>query len=306
MERSVSNKHQKTHPNSPACEICEAPMQPLFDKKDCHYEKCPQCKLVRIFPQPTDAQLSALYDTDYYVPWGDESTFRPLKKKTFDKILTQLLRFLDCGQGKKLLDIGAATGVLMEEAASRGFETYGIEASSDGSALIAEKFGQGRICKDYFTGSFSCWANIDFDVICMIDLLEHVRKPQEVLKKACSMLSDNGFLVAVCPNVTSITNRLMGKYWPHYIDQHLFSFSVDNITTALQQNGFHVIKSGAFPKYMSLAYMYPVLTRERKSRFFDTFFSLLPMFIVNMTFPLYTGEFLVIAQKKVPSHALKK
>ena len=140
-------ERQPMTPALASCEVCSHhPLSSLFMKDGSQYEECPQCGLIRIHPQPADETLENIYQNDYFAAWGkSEGDFRVLKRKTFTSILDMLPQEKRSG---KLLDVGAASGILMGLAQEWGFQSYGVEASRDGAAAIAEKFGTDRAFSD--------------------------------------------------------------------------------------------------------------------------------------------------------------
>ena len=119
-------------------------------------KRCPRCGLQLLDPQPDDPTLASIYQREYYDAWGiqrDEELTRSLKHATFRRIL-QPIRARYSGT-PRLLDCGAATGYLMEEAAELGFEPYGVELSQFGASQIAAKFGaKAALCGPFEQASF--------------------------------------------------------------------------------------------------------------------------------------------------------
>ncbi len=93
-----------------------------------------------------------------------------------------------------------------------------------------------------------------FDVITMWDVIEHVADPVACLKKASSLLNDDGFLFIGTPDTASPVVHILGKHWYHYIPPtHLHFFSRWNIPIFLRNNGFAMKRLRYFGKYVTLA-----------------------------------------------------
>ena len=85
-----------------------------------------------------------------------------------------------------------------------------------------------------------------FDYVHMGDLIEHVTDPRALIKETHRILKPNGSLIIVTPNMdcfwakaTFFLFRLFKLPWssatpPH----HLFQFSISNLRTLLEQEGF--------------------------------------------------------------------
>ena len=173
---------------------------------------CPGCGQEWVDPQPDDATLARIYQQDYYDAWGlqdNAEASRTLKRAMFRRLLAPVAQ--RHGPEARLLDCGAALGYLMEEAAAAGLEPYGVELSAFGADAIAGRFGPDRVFRGPFEQAEFAGVDRDFfDVITMIDFLEHVRDPGAVLAKAFRLLRPGGTLVILTPDASSLSKRVMG------------------------------------------------------------------------------------------------
>jgi SAM-dependent methyltransferase len=253
-------------------------------------------------PQPDDETLASIYQREYYDAWGmerDEELTRSIKRSTFGRILPPIRT--QYPETPRLLDCGAATGYLMEEAASRGMEPYGVELSEFGAARIADTFGVDHVfCGPFDQAAFAGVGTNFFDIITMIDFIEHVRSPLETLAKALTLLRPSGQIVILTPNTDSWSRRLMGLHWLHYKIEHLYYFCPRSITLALQLVGFEKPRVRQAWKSMNLHYLghqfcqyrNPVLTPASSAAQ-----RLSPPGLLKGMFPITFGELLVTAIK---------
>ena len=150
---------------------------------------CPNCKLEFIYNQPTFDEIKEIYSSEYYKAWGMENgennEVALMKKSTFRNMLKKILPYKRCGN---ILDIGTASGFLLEEAKSLGFEPYGVELSEYSSSIAKQKFGEDRIHNG--TLDTSNFEENFFDVITMTDLLEHIQNPLDLLKICHKILKE--------------------------------------------------------------------------------------------------------------------
>lgn len=284
----------------PPCEVCgRGSMLNLFAREGYYWEKCKNCGLIRINPQPTDGELEAIYQNGYHAKWGKtEDIFYSMKKKSFASLLNLISE--NCKKGK-LLDVGAATGILMEVAKEKGYDPYGIEAAKDGAAEIVRKFGPEHVVTGYFGEIDFNESNFlgTFNVVTMIDLFEHLRDPNKALCIVNALLEPGGFLLLLMPDTSSWTAKILGNQWNHFILEHLFYFSKGCIAEILRKHKFKVIEQKSRPKYYNITYLHNVLeTHPGCMGFVSSLLSLAPARLKTIAVPLYLGEMTVLAQKK--------
>jgi SAM-dependent methyltransferase len=169
-------------------------------------------------------------------PW---STPGAKVARRFTKMTTILVTKRHCNRKKKLLDIGAAYGFFMEEAASYGLEPYGVELSAK-AAEHARRYGV--VYQKSFTE-----LNIEdrFSVISFIDSLEHFEQPIAGLQKAHELLEDQGIVAVMVPNIDSLFARLTKTKWHLLLpEEHLFYFNPKSIRLMLEKSGFDMVYLG--------------------------------------------------------------
>lgn len=109
------------------------------------------------------------------------------------------------GAGKRLLDVGAGSGIMVEVASQEGYEATGVEPS-----LSLQKKAN-ELGLNVISGTIS---NLErhhrYDVITSIDVLEHVTDPINFLQEINHFMSDDGVAVIVTPNRKSFFAKLLG------------------------------------------------------------------------------------------------
>ncbi len=112
---------------------------------------------------------------------------------------------LPVGEGKKVLDVGAAEGYLAEILTRRGFEVTCLERDPGLAAAAAGK------CRRVVVADLEREVPPlvgPFDVILCGDVLEHLSDPARVLASLTQHLSGDGILIASVPNVAHLWVRL--------------------------------------------------------------------------------------------------
>jgi 2-polyprenyl-3-methyl-5-hydroxy-6-metoxy-1,4-benzoquinol methylase len=80
-----------------------------------------------------------------------------------------------------------------------------------------------------------------FDVITLWHVIEHLRHPEQTLRKIFELLKPGGMLLVGTPNVTSVWSKLFGRYWDGlHIPFHLYLFNSDTLSRALAAAGFTI------------------------------------------------------------------
>ncbi|MDX1952230.1 MAG: class I SAM-dependent methyltransferase [Verrucomicrobiota bacterium] len=187
------------------------------------------------------------------------------------KILESLVRYKTSGQ---LLDIGAASGILIEQAEKLGFHCIGIEPSrSLAQAAIANGFNVrlGTFPHESVRGPF--------DIITLVDVLEHVPHPGELLKNIANHLSPTGFGVLTTPNVESWMARFLKSKWWHFRVAHIGYFSPATLTRLMESADLEIIETSSPPWYFTMEY-----AAERAQKYFPSVFHFkLPHFLRERT-----------------------
>ncbi|MGA2090776.1 MAG: class I SAM-dependent methyltransferase [Endomicrobiales bacterium] len=257
--------------------------------------RCSACGLEFMWPQADAAYRDQLYSRDYYQSWGDIRTntaLRAMKRKTADFYLNAISRYKKSGA---LLDVGCAAGYLLESARDRGFLPYGIEYSNYSATVAQEKFGSDAV--RIGTIETSNFPGHSFDVITMIDLLEHVPDPVGTLSRAKEMLKPGGIIVIVTPDTDALTNVIMGKRWTHYKKEHLYYFNKQSMQALSSRTGFSMMHYGHGLKYITLEYVcnqYHIYKHRVLTPVTAVFNRVLPRTILTAPIPFRMGESLIV------------
>jgi 2-polyprenyl-3-methyl-5-hydroxy-6-metoxy-1,4-benzoquinol methylase len=148
-------------------------------------------------------EIRELYD-HYY----DRARFEihPVAAASSERLVRSFERFRTDG---RWLDIGYGEGGLLEIAGQNGWACYGMEVSPP-----ALQYGERR--------GWVVSTEIDsdprfpvqgFDVITMMECIEHVIDPHSSLLSAARLLRPGGMLHLTTPNARSLNRRLLGIKW---------------------------------------------------------------------------------------------
>lgn len=98
----------------------------------------------------------------------------------------------EIGQNKSVLDIGCGAGILTNALAKTGHKVSGIDLSE--SSLKIAKQRDTTQTVDYQTANAYAipYPDQTFDVVCAMDVLEHVEEPRRLIKEASRVLKSDG------------------------------------------------------------------------------------------------------------------
>ncbi len=189
----------------------------------------------------------------------------------------------------KVLDIGAGSGIMIETAIEKGYDCIGIEPS---------KWLQQRAVElnlPVLQGVFPHpGAKGPFDIITLVDVIEHVTEPARLLKDVNEVLTHDGIILLVTPDVNSLAAKFFGYKWWHYRFAHIGYFNKKTIRLLLDRTGFTIIKMTRPSWYFSLKYL-----GTRFLSFLPKFLQFpLPKFLERISIPVNLRDSILVICKK--------
>jgi SAM-dependent methyltransferase len=220
------------------CGLCGAPGEPWRSKYGFDLLRCTNCRNGFVPKGLVPADLEAIYSRAYFE--GKEATGYPTylaDSRVISKNFARRLRFIERldPPGRRILDVGAAYGLLLRAARDSGWEPYGVEIAEDCAREATRISGAPVVA-----GNFADVAlDGPFDAIVMLDVVEHLRDPMAGLRRAFELLSPRGILLIETNDIDSPWARLLGNRW-WFLDppQHLFYFSLSGLKELLREAGF--------------------------------------------------------------------
>lgn len=151
--------------------------------------------------------------------WNEEGTFKPLHQQNpvrFQFIKTCLEEYLKAPRGTgialeqaRVLDVGCGGGLLCESLARLGTHVTGIDAGSKAIQIAKKHAEEQNLSIQYEHKSLEDLAQEKpqaFDVVCAMEILEHVIDPGFFIKKLNVLLKPGGLLFV------STLNRTLKSY----------------------------------------------------------------------------------------------
>jgi len=245
--------------------------------------QCEACKFI-FCPTATNTldTYSEMTDLDYV----SESNLRISRAR---KILAVVAPFASSGSW---LDVGAGTGDLVQVGDEAGYKALGVEPSSH-LVEIAASLGRNVIQRNLLDFNSEV-----FEVISFIDVIEHVENPKELLSKAVELLSEQGVLVLITPDVSSFMARFFKNSWWHIRPAHIGYFSQETLVGLLNQMNLGVISITKPPRSFQGSYLALRLGVYIPSIFRNLLEITLSRLILQLNL---RDEILVIARKLSPA-----
>lgn len=136
--------------------------------------------------------------------------------------------------GKRIFDIGLGYGLWAEHLIKEGYDVSGIEPDNDAFNHINQT---SQISSSNATIEEYQFKK-EFDLITMFDVLEHLQKPDQVLKKLHQNLSHDGLLYLQVPDVLGLRVPYGHNLGLPY---HLWQFNKKSIHKLLSNNQFEIL-----------------------------------------------------------------
>jgi len=236
---------------SVVCHTCKsARFSDYLDGRGYHVVRCLDCGLLYVNPQPREDELQ-----DFYATFDTQSTWRGDGEERFDRKMRDIvLRFRP---GGSILDVGSSRGNFLIAMRKAGFGVFGVEPSPGNSEYARTANGINT-----YTGTIESFlkepSKPSFDVITILNVLEHVLDPRQVLSGLRKLLTENGILVVVVPDarlhaLIGQSRQVLGFSDPFWMNTkrhplvgfdppaHLCSFEPRTISRLLEGCGFRVL-----------------------------------------------------------------
>jgi SAM-dependent methyltransferase len=144
-------------------------------------------------------------------------------------ILIKYLRHRIGGKGLTLLDVGCGTGAVLAEASSH-FTAYGMDSSELAIGLCRK-----RGLTNLYVGTLKEYpASRKFDVILLLDVIEHIDDDLDVLQQALARLHESGHVLITVPAYQWL--------WSSHdvVNHHKRRYTRTRLKTVVSSAGFHV------------------------------------------------------------------
>ncbi len=217
---------------------------PLCRSHDSHHlflgiRRCGHCRLRFVSPLGNyrGENETEEYFLKEYLPIHENNRETSIAERRSHLELIQ--RTFPLPPNPKLLDVGCALGFMLREARTAGWEAVGVETSEFAARYAREYSGcevhRGNLQQIGFHSQ-------SFDVVTLMDVIEHVPEPLDLVAEIRRVLRPNGVLFIVTPNFRSFFARLYGpNAYGIGPEEHLTYFERSTLFSLLQFTGYRNI-----------------------------------------------------------------
>ncbi len=207
------------------------------------YQRCVGCGCKSVRFRPTAESLESFYSGQYWYEYQSIHECPPIEQRWENDMLDRVPHYLGWVRSLldppgRLLEVGCGSGRLLHELKLSGFECTAAEMDPDVAAWAAKKTGLA-----VYAGSFPPPAVREFDLILVIDVLEHVTDQVRFVEEAKSRLRAGGRLMVHCPVIDTAERAAELKFLFNPLS-HLWMHSSRSIELLWARVGLQPVKMG--------------------------------------------------------------
>ena len=261
----------------PICLVCESLDYSTFHRFDeWKVIRCMNCTLLYIHPLPSKEHLFSIADDSHsgagidhiqhYFSAHDLSNHHDPVVQSFSTILDLLEESVE---GRRLLDVGSGDGTFVALAIKRGWDAFALDCSPIAGKVARESYGVETLTYDFC--SDGVLVEEHFDVVTMLDFLEHVIDPITAVRQARELIQKDGVFLVNSPNHQSVLCWVIDSFrhisvrsvrnviQRYYGVAHVSIFNPRSLAHLLKKGGFAVEVVGEnSPVLDRLAFSLPV------------------------------------------------
>lgn len=239
-----------------ACVVCGAnDRRPYWQCDGFGFVQCRNCGHVYQSPRPRFDDLRDRYADEYfdYELENDRNFLNLMLQGLEDIHLEDLAEHIS--DNPRFLDIGCATGMLLEHLQGRGYRVQGVEVCEP-----AARYGRETRGVPIAVGTIDelDLPRASYDFAHFSHVIEHVPDPRAFLERVHELLAPGGYVVIVTPNRAGFQAKIFGAQWRSAIADHLNLFSAAHLMRLMREVGFSVERSktwgglaaGAAPRWL--------------------------------------------------------
>jgi 2-polyprenyl-3-methyl-5-hydroxy-6-metoxy-1,4-benzoquinol methylase len=208
-------------------------------------KKCRNCHLIF---KSFENKIDSLYDDNY------ASTFFELKEYSGGHVVDFFKKIVKPAAKKSntptLLDIGSGMGVMLETAKNLGYDATGVELSK---SLADDTIKRGYKVINKNVSEIP--TSEKFDMITMMDIIEHLENPLGVMKTLKKLLNERGEVIVYTPNHDSLIVKISNMFYKLGVKSpienifactHTCFFTTKTLKMTLEKAGYKITETRHF------------------------------------------------------------
>lgn len=230
------------------CQNCGKEQNKLLESKDFNrkisdiifpYFHCQSCGMISLDPIPDD--LGSYYENSYYGPVPKSAEDLLAAAKVYEKYKIDIVKQY-CPDIETVLEIGPSMGGFALLCKDAGLKVRAIEMDSECSRFLNEV---AEIPTNNSNDEIAALKDEpETDLLVMWHVVEHLRKPFELLRESYKKVKPGGFILIAAPNPESLQFRVLKEHWVHLdAPRHTHLIPIKALEKDLSENGFDIVVS---------------------------------------------------------------
>lgn len=193
------------------CPVCAGNTTRVFEIDGYWIRACAACRHRFAELQDAPDHVQRVYADDYFFGGGagypdylGEARILEAQGRRYARLMK---RFTSPGT---VLDVGAAAGFLLQGFLRGGWRGLGIEPNQRMCQHGRTRMPMENTTLERFT------TTAQFDLVCMVQVVAHFVDVRRAFQAAAQLTRPGGWWLIETWDVTSLTARLLGKYWHEY------------------------------------------------------------------------------------------
>jgi 2-polyprenyl-3-methyl-5-hydroxy-6-metoxy-1,4-benzoquinol methylase len=209
--------------------------------------QCITCGIYYLYPKLPRHEMAKYYPSNYigYIDAIEDDPNilgRINKRIAINKRCKQVTkRMITPG---KILDIGCATGVFLNEMMKSGWDCYGVEPNSDAASYAKTHFNLNVHVGTLLESDFE---ENSFDTVTMWEVLEHIDDTDQYIEEIIRVLRPGGKFIISLPNADSWEKCIFGQYWIGWeVPRHYLTFTRKSLIKYIRKFNFSRVELFSF------------------------------------------------------------
>ncbi len=231
------------------CPVCFEPTRLSLlcraDGKDVF--TCASCTADHVYPAPTAQELKAYYDRAEWFEGGEKGGYANYDAQTSTDLMGTVLAPFAGRTNLSILDVGCGYGTHLATAAAQGWKCFGVEPSAHARKIAQERLGASA----YIVENISDLIPHEFDVVLLLDVIEHLPSPYPTLYQLFSIgaITPKTRVIITTPNAGSTAAQANPATWEYrHPASHLVHYTAQSLSLLLARLHFKDVDvKGASP-----------------------------------------------------------